>query len=88
MNDQTKLSLFDALLAYLIQSSSAMDGTINALATGALVSPLDLNEAIDSAKVLLSKVFHRYINLTWLDCFSCVLRREIQRDDLGGNHGG
>jgi hypothetical protein len=73
MNDQTKLSLFDALLAYLIQSSSAMDGTIKALATGALVSPLDLNEAIDSAKVLLSKVFHPYINLIPLDCFSFIL---------------
>jgi hypothetical protein len=49
MDDQTKLALFDALLAYLIQSSTAMDGTIKALATGALVSPLVLNEAIDSA---------------------------------------
>jgi hypothetical protein len=73
MNDQTKLALFDALLAYLIQSSTAMDGTIKALATGALVSPLYLNEAIDSAKVLLSKVFHPNINLTFLDCVSCIL---------------
>jgi hypothetical protein len=73
MNDQTKLSLFDNLLAYLIQSSSAMDGTIKALATGALVSPLVLNEAIDSAKVLLSKVNRLYINLTLSDCFSCLL---------------
>jgi hypothetical protein len=73
MNDQTKLALFDALLAYLIQSSSAMDGNIKALATGSLVSPLVLNEAIDSAKVLLSKVIHKSANLTLLDCFSCVL---------------
>jgi hypothetical protein len=58
MNDQAKLSLFDALLAYLIQSSNAMDDTIKALATGALVSPIVLNEANDSAKVLLSKVIH------------------------------
>jgi hypothetical protein len=62
MNDQTKLALFDSLLAYLIQSSSAMDGTIKALATGALVSPLVLNEAIDYAKVLLSKVIHPFVN--------------------------
>jgi Na+/phosphate symporter len=72
MNDQTKLALFDALLTYLIQSSSAMDGTIKALATGALVSPLVLNEAIDSAKVLLSKVIQPSINIILLDCFSCV----------------
>jgi hypothetical protein len=63
MNDQTKLALFDALLAYLIQSSAAMDGTIKALATGALVTPLVLNEAIDSAKVLLSKVLHTSFNV-------------------------
>ena len=62
MNDQIKLALFDALLAYLIQSSTAMDGTIKSLASGALVSPLVLNEAIDSAKVLLSKVIDPSIN--------------------------
>jgi hypothetical protein len=73
MNDQTKLALFDALLAYLIQSSTAIDGTIKALATGALVSPLVLIEAIDSAKVLLSKVIHVSANLTLLDFFSCIL---------------
>jgi hypothetical protein len=70
MNDQTKLALFDALLAYLIQSSTAMDGTIKALSTGALVSPHILNEAFDSAKVLLSKVIHHSLNL---DCISFVL---------------
>jgi hypothetical protein len=64
MNDQTKLALFDPLLAYLIQSSTAMDGTIKALSTGALVSPLVLNEAIDSAKVLLSKVIHTSVNIS------------------------
>jgi hypothetical protein len=72
MNDQTKLALFDALLSYLFQSSSAMDGTIKSLATGALVSPLVLNEAIDSAKVLLSKVIHLSLNRINLDFFSCV----------------
>jgi hypothetical protein len=39
-----------------------MDGTIKSFASGALVSPLVLNEAIDSAKVLLSKVFHPSAN--------------------------
>jgi hypothetical protein len=63
----------DKLLAYLIQSSNAMDGTIKALATGALVSPLILNEAIDSAKVLLSKVIHPSANPKLLDCISFVL---------------
>jgi hypothetical protein len=56
MNDQTKLALFDALIAYLLQSSTAMTGSINALETGALVSPDALIKAIDYAKVLLSKV--------------------------------
>jgi hypothetical protein len=76
MNDQTKLALFDALLSYLFQSSTAMDGTIKALATGALAS-LVLNEAFDSAKVLLSKVILLYINLIYLDLFSFLLRCEI-----------
>jgi hypothetical protein len=75
MNDQTKLALFDTLLAYLIQSSTAMDGTIKALATGALVSPLVLNDAIDSAKVLMSKVIHLSL---MLDCFSCVLADKMR----------
>jgi len=60
MDDETKpisKQIYDALLAYHIQSSSALDETIKALATGAFVSPLDLNEASDSAKVLLSQVF-------------------------------
>ncbi len=58
MNDTKTISkqLYDALLAYLIQSSTALDGTIKALASGAFVSPVSLSEASDSAKVLLSKV--------------------------------
>jgi hypothetical protein len=58
MTDEAKLALFDALVAYLIQSSAAMDGTTRAIASGAPVSPLDLDEALDSAKVLLSQVIH------------------------------
>ncbi len=42
----------------LINSSAAMDGTVKTLASGAPVSPLVLNEAIDAAKVLLSKVLY------------------------------
>jgi hypothetical protein len=82
MNDQTKLALFDALLAYLIQSSTAMDGTIKALATGALFSPplLVLNEAIDSAKVLLSKVIHSSINARLL--LLCIVK-SIEIDNEG-----
>jgi hypothetical protein len=64
MNDQTKLSLFDALLAYLFQSSSAMNDTVGAL----LLDPLQssrvdvLNDSLDSARVLLSKVNHQCSN--------------------------
>ena len=77
MNDQTKLALFDSLLAYLIQSSSAMNGTIKALATGALVSPLVLNEAIDSAKVLFSKVIHLSLTLRFL--LRCIVMGNPER---------
>jgi hypothetical protein len=54
--DDTKTiskQLYGAFLAYLIQSSTAL-----ALAYGAPVSPVSLNEASDSAKVLLSQVIH------------------------------
>jgi hypothetical protein len=77
MNDQTKFALFDALLAYLIQSSTAMDGTIKALAAGALVSPLVLNEAIDSAKVLLSKVIHSSSNVR--SPLPCIVKGNPER---------
>jgi hypothetical protein len=74
MNDESKLALFDALLAYLIQSSTAMGSTIKALETGALVSQDSLNEANDSAKVLLSKVIQPSLIE---DLFSYVLLMEI-----------
>jgi hypothetical protein len=58
MDDQTKLSLFDALLAYLFQSSSVMDDTAKALAPDPLqAARVDvLNDALISARVMLSKV--------------------------------
>jgi hypothetical protein len=58
MNDQTKLALFDALMAYLYESSSALDETARALASNPLHSArVDiLNESLNSARVLLSKV--------------------------------
>jgi hypothetical protein len=77
MNDQTKLALFDALVAYLIRSSSAIDGTIKALATGALVSPLVLNEAINSAKVLLSKVIIPSLNIRLL--LLRIVKEDLER---------
>jgi hypothetical protein len=46
MDDQTRTiskQLYNALLAYLIQSSTALDNTIKGLATGAVVSSLALN---------------------------------------------
>jgi hypothetical protein len=63
MNDQTKLALFDALKAYLFQSSSAMKDSIKALVLDPLLaSRVDvLNDALDSARVLLSKVNHHFI---------------------------
>ncbi len=58
MNDTKTISkqLYDAFLAYLIQSSTALDGTLKALASGTPVSSVSMNEASASAKVLLSKV--------------------------------
>jgi hypothetical protein len=76
MNDQTKLALFDALLTYLIQSSIAMDDTIKALTTGALVSPLVLNEAIDSAKVLLNKVYNPSFN--YRSILLCIVKGNLE----------
>jgi hypothetical protein len=73
MNDQSKLALFDALLTYL--SNAALDGTIKALASDALVSPKVLNEANDSAKVLLSKVIHPHFNVRYL--LLCIANRNL-----------
>jgi hypothetical protein len=67
MTDQTKTiskQLYDALLAYLIQSSIAMDETSRALAPDPLhTSRVDvLNESLYSARVLLSKVINSCSN--------------------------
>ena len=58
MNDEAKLSLFDAFVAYLLKSSHAMNTTCTALAPNPLFpSQVELlNTCLDSAKVLLSKV--------------------------------
>jgi hypothetical protein len=63
MNDQTKLALFDSLKANLFQSSSAMDDSIKALVLDPMqASRVDvLNDALDSARVLLSKVNHHFL---------------------------
>jgi hypothetical protein len=80
--DLTKLALFDSLLAYLIQSSSAMDGTIKALASGALVSPLVLTEAIDSAKVFLSMVIHPFLTKRLL--LQCIVMGNPEKESWRG----
>jgi hypothetical protein len=58
MDDESKLALHDALLAYLYQSSNAMNKTARALAPDPLQSDVVvvLNESLNTAKVLLSKV--------------------------------
>jgi hypothetical protein len=59
MNDGSK-QLYDALLAYLIQSSTALDETARALELDPLHSSrVDvLNDSLASARVLLSKVIN------------------------------
>jgi hypothetical protein len=58
MLDESKVALFDELLACVIQSSHAMNETTKALS----VDPLHfrqvvlLNDSLDSTKVMLSKV--------------------------------
>jgi hypothetical protein len=58
MNDQAKLALHDAFVAYLLQSSKVMDATARALASDPLqADKVDvLDESLGSAKVLLSKI--------------------------------
>jgi hypothetical protein len=58
MLDESKVVLFDELLACVIQSSHAMDETAKALSSDPLHSSrvLLLNESLDSTRVLLSKV--------------------------------
>jgi hypothetical protein len=58
MKNNTKLALFDGLWTWFIQSYSTMDATAKALAPDPLQSAhvAILTEALDSAKILLSKV--------------------------------
>ena len=59
MNSTAKLALFDALITYLISSSTAMSTTARSLVTTYPLSQSAhinlLNAALDSAKILLSK---------------------------------
>jgi hypothetical protein len=77
-NDHTKTiskKLYDALLAYLFQSSTALYETSRALAPDPLQSSrVDvLIDSLDSARVLLSKVL-QFILLSFLiDFLSCLL---------------
>jgi hypothetical protein len=63
MNDtkQISIELYDAFLAYLIQSSAALNETARALSPDPLqAARVDaLKTSLDSAKVLLSKVSHK-----------------------------
>jgi hypothetical protein len=58
MLNESKAELFDELLACVIQSSYAMDETVNAIASDPVHSPqvLLLNDSLESTRVLLSKV--------------------------------
>jgi hypothetical protein len=67
MDDQTKTIskiLYDALLSYLIQSSTALGDTARAIAPDPLHAAriVVLNDSLASARVLLSKVIHPYSN--------------------------
>jgi hypothetical protein len=68
MNDSSLTidkSLYDALVAYIIQSSSALHDTAKALALDPLHAArvVVLTESLDSAKVLLSKVVLPFSNI-------------------------
>jgi hypothetical protein len=58
MLDESKVALFDELLACVIQSSHAMDMTAKALAPNPLHAAriILLNDSLDSTRVLLTKV--------------------------------
>jgi hypothetical protein len=60
----TKLELFEALLAYILQSSTALDETARALAPDTLESAgFDvLVVSLDVARIVLSDVIHPYSN--------------------------
>jgi hypothetical protein len=62
MLDESKVALFDELLACVIQSSHAMDVTSRAFAPDHLHAArvLLLNDSLDSTRVLLSKVLNHH----------------------------
>ena len=59
MNDDAKLALYDALVAYLLESSTTINFTRKALAADPLfTSRVEmLQSTLNSAKLLLSKVY-------------------------------
>jgi hypothetical protein len=61
MTDEAKLALHDLFLAYLIQSADALDSTARALESDPLQTSqvVLLNDSLDSAKILLTKVLHQ-----------------------------
>jgi hypothetical protein len=60
MKDEAKLALHDLFLSYLIQSSDAMNTIAKALAPDPLQASqaILLNDSLDSAKILLTKVLN------------------------------
>jgi hypothetical protein len=58
MTDEAKLALHDLFIAYLIQSADAMNSTARALVSDPLQASqvVLLNDSLDSAKILLTKV--------------------------------
>jgi hypothetical protein len=63
MTDEAKLALHDLFLAYLIQSADAMDSTAKILVSDPLQASqvVILNDSLDSAKIILTKVFNKPI---------------------------
>jgi hypothetical protein len=61
MTDEAKIALHDMLLSYLIQSADFIDSTARALASDPLQASqvILLNDFLDSAKILLTKVFYQ-----------------------------
>jgi hypothetical protein len=67
MTDEAKLALHDLFLAYLIQSADALDSTARALESDPLQlsQVVLLNDSLDSAKVLLTKVLNPPVFLSY-----------------------
>jgi hypothetical protein len=67
MTEEAKLALHDLFLAYLIQSADAMNSTARAFESDPLQSTQValLNESLDSAKILLTKVLYPQVVLSY-----------------------